>query len=632
MATSSARLVRRPAISAFLVAGILVVLAEVAIIAMRGGVILTGLGVLFVLALIGVWRLPRLVGPVFFYDLIRTTRRGRYALARTLYAIVLMAMFLVVLDSWLTSAQARNRPDWSGAADQLFTALVLAQLAAVTLLTPAYTIGAIIDEKERRTIEYLLATDLTSDEIIFGKLFSRLANMFLLLLTGIPILSLLQLLGGVDPLLLLMAVAATAILLVSVASISLLCSLYARRSASAILVIYIGLAFYMIVLPMLRSLFGPGSVLDWLNIGNPFMSLQQAFEAATVQQTLSAAFLEALALFAAFHGILTAVCLIWAIVGLRAVVLKSARRRRSLGKSLRSSRRIFGPPMLWKEMYCRNKTERQMRLLLLLLTVGTLALGPWISSIERTLADLGFFVPTWTIHGSMRAIGTLLSCLLLLSIALKASTAVTRERERQTLDSLATTALATHDIAVSKWLAATLSVRYLMLWLMAIWTLGVVCGALSWISMVVLCLALLVYAAACASVGLWVSTLTRTSAQAQMAALSAIAALTLWHFLLLPVTMPLRHQAPFQRTSVADDFENFAFIALTPPYTMTCLAFNDGDFYYSPFDQRTTWRGNLPAAEFALMAATGLAIWGALAIGFYWLAYRALRRRRGNAG
>src|SRR5262249_38154294 len=259
------------------------------------------------------------------YDLIRTTRRGRYALARTLYAVVLMALVLLALDSWLTSMQWGSRPNWSLLAHGLFIVLAMAPFAAGMIVTPAYTLWALVDEKEHRTIEYLLATDLASHEIIFGKLFSRLANMFLLLLAGIPVLSLVQLLGGVDPLLLLMAAAATAILLISVASISLLCSLYAKRSASAILGIYLGLAAYMIVLPMLRPLFGPGSILDWLNIRNPFMSLQWAFEAAG-QQTLTGALLEALALFAAFHGTSSAACPNWAIVRLREIVLEPARR------------------------------------------------------------------------------------------------------------------------------------------------------------------------------------------------------------------------------------------------------------------------------------------------------------------
>ena len=76
MAVSDVRLARRPIIHAYSVAGILAALVQVVIIAIGGGVFLAALSVLFVLVAILIRRLPRLAGPVFFYDLIRTTRRG----------------------------------------------------------------------------------------------------------------------------------------------------------------------------------------------------------------------------------------------------------------------------------------------------------------------------------------------------------------------------------------------------------------------------------------------------------------------------------------------------------------------------------------------------------------------------
>src|SRR5262245_49164599 len=146
MAASDARLARRSSSSAYWAAAILAALVPMAILAIGRGMLLAGMSALLVLVAILVHRLPRLAGPVFFYDLIRTTRRGRYALARTLYGVVLMALFLLVLDSWLTTLQWTKRPNWSELGKALFIVLALAQIAAVILFTPAYTIGAIIDE------------------------------------------------------------------------------------------------------------------------------------------------------------------------------------------------------------------------------------------------------------------------------------------------------------------------------------------------------------------------------------------------------------------------------------------------------------------------------------------------------
>src|SRR5260370_1408916 len=77
-----------------------------------------------------------------------------------------------------------------------FTAV---QLVAVFLLTPLCAAGAITEEKEKRTLDFVLSTDLRDREIVWGKLASRMAYLVLFVLTGLPILSAIQFLGGVDP-------------------------------------------------------------------------------------------------------------------------------------------------------------------------------------------------------------------------------------------------------------------------------------------------------------------------------------------------------------------------------------------------------------------------------------------------
>src|SRR5262249_52964408 len=111
---------------------------------------------------------------------------------------------------------------------------------------PAYVGDAIAEEKERKTLDYLLTTHLKDREIVLGKLISRLANVLLFLLAGLPILSLTQLLGGVSPELLWSGFAATLLTLLSVAGISLFQSLYATKSRNAIMLTYLLLLCYVV--------------------------------------------------------------------------------------------------------------------------------------------------------------------------------------------------------------------------------------------------------------------------------------------------------------------------------------------------------------------------------------------------
>ena len=61
------------------------------------------------------------------------------------------------------------------------------KLLLLLLATPAYTAGAIPDEKTRGTLQYLLAADLTAWEILAGKLLGRIAQVALLALAALPL-------------------------------------------------------------------------------------------------------------------------------------------------------------------------------------------------------------------------------------------------------------------------------------------------------------------------------------------------------------------------------------------------------------------------------------------------------------
>src|SRR5436305_716445 len=82
--------------------------------------------------------------------------------------------------------------------------------------------AALAGDKERRPLGCGLATDLRSREIVRGKLAARVTNTALLLVAGLPVLSVLQFQGGIDPELLLCALAALAVTQASIAVLSIL--------------------------------------------------------------------------------------------------------------------------------------------------------------------------------------------------------------------------------------------------------------------------------------------------------------------------------------------------------------------------------------------------------------------------
>src|SRR5262249_23184183 len=145
------------------------------------------------------------------------------------------------------------------------------QLAAAVVLTPILTAGAITEERGRRTLDFVLLTHLKDREIIVGKLAARLAQVALILLTGMPVLGLVQLLGGVDPNIVLAAFAATLLMMVSIGSVAMYNSVRAYNTPAAIVATYFLCITYTIVsLGCLGFVAGTGfRWLDWIADGNP---------------------------------------------------------------------------------------------------------------------------------------------------------------------------------------------------------------------------------------------------------------------------------------------------------------------------------------------------------------------------
>src|SRR4051794_40483465 len=105
----------------------------------------------------------RIFGPVPFYDMIRVARRGRHFVLRMIYASLLV---LVLAFTWAVEVgrSSSTQQDDSRLAQQYFNFLMMMQLFAVGVLTPAYVGAAIGEEKERGTLEFMLSTDLSNRE------------------------------------------------------------------------------------------------------------------------------------------------------------------------------------------------------------------------------------------------------------------------------------------------------------------------------------------------------------------------------------------------------------------------------------------------------------------------------------
>jgi len=149
--------------------------------------------------------LTLLMGPVFAKEMVEMARRKRYYFNRVLYGLVLLLALFIVFEEFRSRLERQWAPGrlsirvMALLAEALFHAICSVQYAAVFLLVPLFLSGVIATEREERTLELLFTTHLSDREIVLGKLCSRMAALLLLIMCSMPIMSMIMLFGGIDP-------------------------------------------------------------------------------------------------------------------------------------------------------------------------------------------------------------------------------------------------------------------------------------------------------------------------------------------------------------------------------------------------------------------------------------------------
>ena len=213
-------------------------------------------------------------------------------------------------------------------------------LLAIFLLTPAYAAGALAEEKEHQTLDALLASDLRDREIVLGTYLARITKLGLIFLAPLPIFSFLQLIGCIEPLLILAGIAFTAVSICSLAALSLFFSVRANKPRDAIVKTYMVTLAFVLVLTLAWSLLqgvtiwqdfpstdswtSPVTAMDvvhWINIGNPIVCWLELVRGIAVGSTFDKMVPGMLARYAAFHLGLILCCCLYSILYLRRFAL-----------------------------------------------------------------------------------------------------------------------------------------------------------------------------------------------------------------------------------------------------------------------------------------------------------------------
>jgi ABC-type transport system involved in multi-copper enzyme maturation permease subunit len=173
------------------------------------------------------------VNAVLGKELTTRMRGWRAAAIITGYLAFLATVSLAVLSN---PNAPQSYAEAANMGKTLFTWLAGFQMALIIFVTPASTADAISGERQRQTLDLLLATRLSSPSIVLGKLVAGLAFDVLLILCSLPLFSLVFLFGGVSPdqfVSMFVVFLATTLLL---GSMALFISTVTRRSGAAMVI------------------------------------------------------------------------------------------------------------------------------------------------------------------------------------------------------------------------------------------------------------------------------------------------------------------------------------------------------------------------------------------------------------
>ena len=131
------------------------------------------------------------VNPIIVKELRSRMRGARPFITLTVMLLVLAGItYGIYRLSLSTMSYYSGTPISPQIGQALFTLLAFLLLMFIAIITPAVTAGAISGEREQLTYEMLLSTPLAPAKILWGKLFSALSYIFLLIFAAIPIFSL----------------------------------------------------------------------------------------------------------------------------------------------------------------------------------------------------------------------------------------------------------------------------------------------------------------------------------------------------------------------------------------------------------------------------------------------------------
>ncbi len=404
-----------------------------------------------------------MLGPIFSREFQTVPRRASHYTAR---AASLGLLLVLGLTAWQASigfsrvATIGLTARFGLLVFQIFTYVELTLLLFFAALSAASTVA---QEKDRRTFILLLITDMRDHEIVLGKLLGSLLPIGLLLVGTIPVLSLVLLLGGIDPEQVIQAALILAATAIASGSLGGLVALWRDRTFQSLALSVLFLVLYICLVRVATAWIEPAlrhDVQSWLD---PFLALASVLEPRVDGRLIHPAYLYCLVMIGV-SVILNGIG-IWRLRKWNPRGEPIMQRERPEDEDANRAkahaapgkpRAVWANPILWREI--RTLAYGRRPLLIKLAYFVVLGLICYFA-----MADL--FRPRPGGRGAFVSASGLVpvAILSLLLVTAQAVTAITSERDGGALDLLLVTDLSPKEFIFGKLLGIAWNVKEFLL-------------------------------------------------------------------------------------------------------------------------------------------------------------------------
>ena len=161
--------------------------------------------------------------PIYEKDRWAANRSKAFLIAVLSVNSVITVIAIVVFMNMVSYIKTSSENDYA-ALLQLYLTLAMAECLMIVFIAPALAGTGISQERENGNLELFLSTGVSPWQVILGKLVSCMNMMFVLIVTSLPVFSLVFVYGGVQMRDLIAMISVLLVVALEICSLSILCS------------------------------------------------------------------------------------------------------------------------------------------------------------------------------------------------------------------------------------------------------------------------------------------------------------------------------------------------------------------------------------------------------------------------